>query len=227
MYSFVSIDVDKSSLNRIERLLKGIPNGMGKVISRGINKTALAARTQITRLVSSETNVKQKDIRNSIVLRRATYQKWQADIGVNDKRIDLFKFGGKTGQKTAYEVKTTEKQSKFLYSKVFKPKYGKAAISAKSYVTKRKGYLNASYEIEKGNRKKMPDGSFIATMKSGHTGLFIKRADIKGAITELKGPSAGGVIERPSRIERIKKDSFVNLNRNIDTQVDLLLRGGK
>jgi len=219
----VTVKFDKAKLAAIQKTLKGVPGAMPKVMARGINKTAAAAAAEIKRQVAGETTVKKKDVSKAIKISKANYNRWQADVNINDRRIPLFKFRGKTGGKKTVMISTTPKQSAWLYAKVLRDKYGDAAVLSNSYTIKQKRYVNASYEIEKGKCKSIDGESFIATMKSGHKGMFKRTHPGSSRITELMGPSVGGMLGSRGRVKKVKVKGGKDLMHNIDVQVKLLL----
>lgn len=47
-----------------------------------------------------------------------------------------------------------------------------------------------------GGRRKLIPGAFVATMRSGHTGVFARKGRARLPIRELRGPSLAGIWER-------------------------------
>ena len=223
MVATVTVQFDKAKLRSIQNMLKGIPGAMPKVMTRGINKTVGAAVAEIKRVIADDVNVQKKDISKAIKVHKATYGRWVADIDVYSKRIPLFKFRGKTGAKKTVMISTTPKQSAWLYFNVFRDKYGEAAIFSRSYTIKQKRYIGASYEIDKGKRETMRGDEFMATMKSGHKGIFSRKHPGSNRITESAGPSIGGFLEKRGRIKKVETKAVEKLTQNIDMQVKLML----
>ena len=113
----VQIEFEKYRLQKIERMLRGIPNAMPKVISRAINRTATPAKTQTAREISKDAALKIGDIKKSITLVKATYNRWQAEIGISRKRIQLKKFGAKQTKKgVSYKVRKKGKREKIEHA---------------------------------------------------------------------------------------------------------------
>ena len=227
----VNIRVNESQLAKIQKLLKNVPKGMPKAMTRGINKTALWARTRIARKVKEKSSLKISDIRSGIRLQKATFSKWSATLNIDDERIPLIKFKAKQSKKK-HTFLAGAKQSAWLYYNIFKPKYGPAAAFSMSYRVTRM-FPVVTYEMF--NQKKEITDAFIGTMPSGHRGIFRRRAFGEGGeggrhpVYELQGPSVGKLFEGSAGIaRRVQVAVGIKLMDNIHTQVGLLLkkRGG-
>lgn len=235
MPSSVHIKVDEAQLAKIQKLLRGVPKGMPKAMSRGINKTALWARTRIARKIKEKSALKVGDIRKAIKIRKATLQRWSAVLNIEDEKIPLIKFKAKQS-KRKHTFVTNEKQSAWLYYNIFKPKYGPAAAFSLSYRVTRM-FPVVTYEMF--NQKKEITDAFIGTMPSGHKGIFrrssyaAEQGESYGQggrypIYELQGPSVGKLFEGSAGIaRRVQIAASLKLMDNIHTQVGLLLKKGK
>lgn len=91
----VEIRFDEAKLARIRRMLRAVPAGLPRVVSRAINRTATSARANIVRLIAAKAKIKQKGIRKGISLRKATYRRWLAHLNVYGRRIPLIHFGAR------------------------------------------------------------------------------------------------------------------------------------
>jgi len=174
------IRYDDSQLKQLERTLRGIPRALPKVMSRGLNRTATEARTKIVRTLSTQSGLKQKDVRSATILQRASYSHWRSAIQISRKRIPVMSFG---------------------------------ARQTKKGVT-----------YKKGRSRVLIRSAFIATMASGHTGVFKRLATARLPIVELKGPSLGQVfVGAQDEANRIYRESLARLEKNIHDQVKLIL----
>jgi len=91
----IDIQFDRRDIARVQRLLRDVPNALPKVMSRAINKAAAGARTRVTRRVAKLVTLRQKDVRDQLKLRRATYRKWTAVLTIGGKRFALARFGAR------------------------------------------------------------------------------------------------------------------------------------
>lgn len=95
----VDIRIDPVSWRRMRRLLAAVPQGMPRVVSRAINKTAVSARAKVVRALAGLTGLRQKDIRDRMRIRKATYRRWWARIHISPRRIPLIRFGARQTRK--------------------------------------------------------------------------------------------------------------------------------
>lgn len=81
-----------------------------------------------------------------------------------------------------------------------------------------------SYKIKRNGSREFIPHAFIATMKSGHEGVFERDWMERLPITEKFGPSIGEQFRNlPSLIRRVTDSAYERLEHNIDSQIDYLL----
>lgn len=136
----LEIRVDPSQLRQVEALLTGVRNGLPKVVTRAINRTATSARSRAVKALAKVTGRKQKDLRLDVRLLRASWRKWRARLFFDSTGVPLRKLD---------------------------PRQTAAGVS----------YTGA------GGRLTLP-GGFIATMPSGHRGVFIREPKGGGAMAQ-------------------------------------------
>jgi hypothetical protein len=85
----MAITVDKAQLARVKALLTGVRNGLPKVVTRAINRTATSARSRAVKALAKETGRKQKDLRLDVRLLRASWTKWRARLFFDSRGIPL------------------------------------------------------------------------------------------------------------------------------------------
>lgn len=82
-----------------------------------------------------------------------------------------------------------------------------------------------SYTIDKKSGRKKLAHAFVATMSSGHKGVFKRKGEDRLPIVELYGPSLGVIFEGASGLAaEITHDAYRELGKNIDQQVALILK---
>lgn len=91
----IEIQIDRRQVKSVQRLLAAVPNGWPRAASRAVNRTATRARTWITREISSETKLRQTDVRKAIIVRRATYRLLEAHLLISGGRIPLIRLGAR------------------------------------------------------------------------------------------------------------------------------------
>lgn len=79
----------------------------------------------------------------------------------------------------------------------------------------RQNRRGVSYRIERGAPRKTAQSAFIATMKSGHEGVFKRTGPTRLPIEELEGPSAWAVFLRAKLRRRTVEDAKQTLTERI------------
>ena len=90
----IDIQVDQRQLRGVEQMLVNIPRGFPKVVSRALNKVATSGRKTIIDRVQRELNITKRQLKFDITLRRATYRRLMAVIGIHGGRFPLSFFRG-------------------------------------------------------------------------------------------------------------------------------------
>lgn len=90
-------------------------------------------------------------------------------------------------------------------------------------VTKKrpKGGVKVQVRKDKGGVVK---GSFIAKMRSGHVGVF-KRIGSTRKINELFGPAVPSMLKDEGAYTRVQQRADARLSKELDAQIDRILRG--
>jgi hypothetical protein len=102
----IDIKLNDAELRKLEMMLRGIPNALPKVISRGINRAASPTKGEISKGIREEINATAKRVNERLKLTPATYQKWFASIHISSARLPLMTFGAKrTAKGVSYKIK--------------------------------------------------------------------------------------------------------------------------
>lgn len=113
MADALEIKFDEKELDEIRKMLRGIPNAMPKVISRGINRTTTSTRAEIARRIAAEVKIIQSAVKKGIKVLKATQARWRADLDLLTKRIPLIKFGARPLKKgVSYRISKSGGQKK-------------------------------------------------------------------------------------------------------------------
>ncbi len=206
------IQINEAQFAELEKTLKAYPRGVAKVTSRAVNKVATSSRQEIATEVRKHLSIKAGDLKKrNITLRKASFSKLSATIGIKGGRISL------------------------------------AKLSAKQ--TRR----GVTYKIGKVGSRKLAERAFIATMKSGHKGVYKRVSAMQEQqnnerskwfmppwapaysagqskrlpITELKGPSVPQVFQDIAQFAQAvhERKIAMNLESELARQVELLLEG--
>ncbi len=186
----IEVNLDEASLRSAQRMLRNIPRGLNKVVSRAINKVGVWARKRIVDKVAADLPVKKGTLKkHNVKLKRASYFKWRAEINITGKRIPL--------------------------------------IELKARAIKRGG---VSYSIRKAGGRRRHKQAFIATMRSGHKGVFARAGSNAGRVPRLpiieqRGPSVPQVFENIQEFSSgLLETRMANkLGIELATQVEVLI----
>lgn len=88
----LEIRYDDRKLKDLQRTLAGIPNAMPRVMSRGLNRTATEARTQLSRFLSGKVGLRVKDVRSRLGLQRATHNNWRSAVRFLAATMPIIRF---------------------------------------------------------------------------------------------------------------------------------------
>jgi hypothetical protein len=145
----MKIDV-RFDVNQAKAMLHGLQKQVIPLAtSRAINKTSQAAKSAAVKLIAKDMGIKQKDVRTSITLLKASRIKLQAVVQARGKRLPIIKLDPHATQSN----------------------------------------IGVTYKAQNGQRKQIA-GAFIATMKTGHRGVYKRVPGAKRLpIMELHGPS--------------------------------------
>jgi len=177
----LEIKFDDEKLKKIQRELRAFPKALPKVMSRGLNRTATSARTEISRSLAGRIGLRIKDVRDKLSLQRATYSNWRSAVGVSGKKFGLIKFGARQTKK------------------------------------------GVTYRLKQ--KRVLIRHAFIASMKTGHRGVFLRKGAARLPIQELRGPSLAQVYTgAQDQVNRIQAESAARLAKNIYDQVNLILK---
>jgi hypothetical protein len=195
-----TVKVDEAKLAELQQALSGISQGLPKVLTRAVNKTATWAFTRILDLIVGASGLKRKDVRKAVRLRKANYKTLCAIIHIWNKRMPLIWFGARQGAKGV----------------TFRLPAG--AESALDYAGSKQGRLLAEHAF------------IVTMPRSGHEGVFIRTGSKRLPIEEMFGPSPMQLFTGITGLaERLMAESSARLDTELDNQVRVLLQqtGGR
>ena len=202
----VEVKVNEAQLRRVQRVFKAVPREVPGIMSRAINRTAKWGRGEIARKLSRETGIKQKNVRHTIRLYKATRKKWQAELSLGPKsKIDIYV--GKTGM---HDIKMAPgKILRHIPLVAFRTRQTKKGVSYT--MTGRQGLLKSAF------KQIMP--------RSGHKGVFIRRGQSRLPIDQVFGPTLGGLYAgTPAVARKVRAGASERLAKEVDNQIDYILK---
>lgn len=150
--------IDVLGVAALDQDLANMPAQVQRGIKNALNRGIKSGRTVMTREISNNIGLKQKDVRDELTLREANVGDLEASLKAPLKRIPLIKFGAKGPE----------------------PSRGRGR--------------GVTHRLAGG--KGRVESAFIATMRSGHRGVFKRKGRARLGITELQGPSLGQVFSK-------------------------------
>ena len=168
----------KAAVDKAELLLGGMPTEFDKAIQASMKRAASAVKTETAKAIGENYDISAENIRTSQNVKMSYTVKngvFTANIRFRGIKIPLFRYNGTT------------------------PKYPKvdegrnvSAVIAGQWRTVHPGVEASAHVLKSTSPKKLED-TFVATMKSGHTGIFERTGGVtpngSDEIKELMGLS--------------------------------------
>jgi len=185
----------RKEMNEMEKLVKLINDAKRSAFKRAIQQ----AKTKLSSYIRERYNIKESDLDEQISIANVKYNEATGELIVSHKPMPLVKFKAKQIGKGGRPVtKWTFKKRTGKFEAKTKRNY---KTGVKATVIKNNSLLYRSKDKERG--------SFIATMKQGHTGVFIRKGKDRN-IVELFGVSAYQLVRKPDgKIQVQLNESFI------------------
>jgi len=199
--------ITADGVREISNALKALPGkGMAVVQTRAINKTLAGAKTETDRLVRSELYLKQRDVRPKIKNTRANYSRPYGLITVGAHPVPL---------------------ARYPLRPVTPPSQKGVPVSQRTPAT--------VHVLKRGSRKRVK-GGFLARMKSGHVGIFMRdggkremstgkyAGQKKQPIRELYGPGPGVHFRRNIMQRRLGRRIMPRMHKDLNHELNYYIR---
>lgn len=170
----IKIEANNSEIKRLLKELESTPQKIQTAARKSINATLTQAKKRIPKFVTSKYNISAAAVRKTINIRRASGNSLQGQIVSSGRGTPLINFK----IRTAWNRRKTRKRGAPVRRKI----------------------VNVS--IEKGKWTRTP--FFVATMKSGHKGIFHRLNNSRLPIGENFGPSVPTMIGK--RADELQKE---------------------
>ncbi|MFA9464048.1 MAG: phage tail protein [Velocimicrobium sp.] len=197
----VQIEVDESDFVKIMETLGTMKKKAPVILKNAINRTATNAKTNMAKGATKKYRVKQKQVNESISIKKATNSNLSAKVKSKGFVVDLIDFRVSPNHPVRYIGKEKKKRPS--------PKVYKAAT-------------------EKGSQLKPLIGTikpFVQKMETGHIGVFARV--LNGTkIKQLYGPSIPQMIKREEVIADIEQKANEMLAKRIQHEINRILEGG-
>ena len=211
--------VDGGALERAERMLEGIPNGIQRAVSSAINRAAAHLRSASTKAVRERYAISAANLRAEENLSVTyTYQNGvQAYVHFSGERIPLFRFDGARPAQPTYDT-----------SRWVPVMLGVRADGEGKWRLVHPG-TPASGHVLKSTSPHQFQYAFVSKMSSGHTGIFERTGGMtsssKDELEELYGPSVPQMLGNQEVAEKLTGEAMESFEKNLDQYVYALMNG--
>lgn len=207
----IQIEFSCEQLERVEKLLYGIPKAAQQVTARALNRGLEAAKTEASRQIRQRYAISTGNLNKyqSVKIQKASAG-GEGYIQFAGQKIPLFRFqtspSARTyvGEKIPVMVDPT--------NKIWRMVYKNAGVSAMD-------------SRESGMTERPP--AFIATFKSGHTGLFKRTGDYtdtgNSKIEEYWGYSAADMLDYEPAREAVMEKTQETVNNRLEHEIGRIL----
>ena len=205
----------KPALDDLAKQHNLTPREVTQIGVSAINRSSTTVRANLTRRLTAEINLRAGDIRPLLSISNATESKLEGSVTVNRKPVPLIKFigarqvkGKPTGVKTPIQIRP--------------------GVWRMIELTEGGG---VSVKVFKNEPRELLGGAFIATMKSGHEGIFERRFEAgrhtysgprvdRLKIEERFGPTLTGYIANAPQVAAEEQAKAIDvLMKNIQSQL--------
>lgn len=162
------VQIDPAQIREVTLMCDGIKNGWERVFQGAISRTLTTGRARVARRISETVNLKIRDIKQQIVLKKPSYKRLVGYISMSRQAVPLIKYmsSGQLRRAKTLRLKKKKNQRKFRQ------------VRASGGVTVR---------VRKGGAPEKFPESFVERTDSGHVGIW--RRAVKNAMTRQAGIS--------------------------------------
>lgn len=202
----VTFDEVGGSMARAEKLLAGIPNGVQQAARAAMGRTTDFVRKQSTERIRERYAISAGNIRSNENI-KVSYTMGggaSATITFSGAKIPLFRFDGSS-------PKAPQWQSDRIVP----------AIVGGSWKMVHPGTAAAGHQLVSTGAQRF-DHAFVATMGSGHTGIFERDGN---GISEVMGDSVAQMVGNDEVVEKLSDDAGKKFEERMDHEIARILSG--
>lgn len=209
-----AIQIEAMNLEQVERKLGAFKQKAPKVLKLAVNDTARKARSRLAKEAQKKYAIKGVALNKYMHIKFGSNSNPAATIYVKSKTIPLYKFKRRSG---------TLGSGRYFNPTLKRYQIGKGGRGAQGQQLKDSSLR--AFELDDGGGKRK---AFIASMGSGHTGIFQRRAGKKRGdkkeVKELMGSSIPVMIGSEKRVygvvePHIKSDLKEAVNRHVSRAI--------
>lgn len=203
----------QGTLERAVKLLSGLPGGINKAVRGAMSRSVSHLRAANVKAIRDRYAIAAANVRaNENVTVRYTYQNGvQATVNFAGQKIPLFRFDGASPKTPAWDGASLVQ-----------------AIVSGRWRTVHPG-LPASGHVLKSTSPRRFQSAFVATMKTGHTGIFQRTGGVTSSggdeLDEFYGPSIPQMLGSEAVEERLAKETMEQFDQRLEHEVSAILNG--
>ena len=207
------IEITAEQLDRVSNILRSIPGGAEKAIRNALPRAVSHLRTQTTKRVTERYAIASGDVRanENIGVRYSYHNGGQATILFSGAKIPLYRYSGSSPK----------------YPQVDKEVSVPAIVSGE-WKQVHPGVPGSGHQLKSTSSTRFED-SFVAMMRSGHTGIFERSggrtASGASSIQEIMGSSVPQMVGSREVLDKLEEDAQQKLGERIEHEITRILNG--
>lgn len=204
----IQVSVSCEQLERVEKLLYGIPGAVEKARANAFNRGLETARTTASKEIRKRYAIAAGNLKKKITVKRASAGGGNASIEFAGPKIPLYKYTPSPKSRTY----TTERVPVEIRENVWR-------------LVHKTGRVSAMDSRESGMQAR--PSAFIATFSSGHTGIFRRvggnTENGKAKIEEYWSYSIADMLDYGPAKEAVAEKTAETVNRRLEHEISRVL----
>ena len=198
-------EASEKTLDRASVLLANVPDGMQKAVKSAMTRAVQYTNTHYTDYIREEYDISAGNVKSNTTV-SVSYRVGGgivAEVKYRGTKIPLYKFGGASPRSQQWDWS----------------RWTPIKLSKGDWVTFHPGKPAFGHQLTSTGAQKFT-GAFVATMSSGHTGIFERDGD---SLNEIMGNSGPQMIGKDEVSEKIAEMASEKLDERIEHEVQRLL----
>lgn len=211
----IYIEINQGQIDHIQKMLSSTPEQTLRIISNALNRGMMAGRTQAEKEIRQRYDIKTENLRadhtyKTIKVRKPvlTTDGIRAELSFSGSKIPLYRF---------HPSPAVRQYTNGYVPLEIDDRWRSYRKTGTVYAADIKGYM-----IRR-------DRGFIATFKSGHTGIFRRNGETtktgKSKIVEYWGPSVKDMLDYPPARENVQERMQEITAKRLDHELLRVLKG--
>ncbi len=210
--SAINVRVDQTDIRRVKQALWGVRRGTDKALKNAINRTLTQTKKFMVNETHNVLNVKKRRIRKSLRKpRRATQTRLSGSVRSTGRPLNLIEFGARQNKKgVSVKIWRGGSRETIKHAFIFTADHGKKIVA---------------WRAKQPSKKYDNDPSKLFTTKQKQWMSYgALPPKYRFPIHGLTGPRIQDIIEKPDVRSKIENRSSIQLKKELNYQVEQLLR---